>query len=196
MDFLLYLFLLVQPPLSISGPITPGPVVNPDGSPAFPTNYRSTAQIILTCFTIVFASTWVCIHHHVPGYKTTQFQRWGLRARFLLNAILFPDKFVKRAFEQWMGCRLLYSDMERQITELGIAMDTPSGEPLLWTHVHAHFIQMGGIVFEETVDPDAQGSSIIKSETAVFSLPPREGAGRRRFLRTLENGTTTTSGAS
>ncbi|KAJ3546424.1 hypothetical protein NMY22_g2060 [Coprinellus aureogranulatus] len=118
-------------------------------NPVFLTGDRSTIEIIWTSLTIVFASTWVCIHPNVPGYNTTRLERFGLRGRFFLNALLFPDHFVKLAFEQWMGCRKLYSKVEERARQehLEILPKTLRDGKLAWTLVHAHFIQMGGIAF-------------------------------------------------
>ncbi|KAJ3538423.1 hypothetical protein NMY22_g5178 [Coprinellus aureogranulatus] len=122
-----------------------------DEGPVFLTTYRSTIQIIWACLTIVFASTWVCIHPHVYGYKSTLRQRIGRRLRLFFNALLFPDRFVQRAFEQWMGYHRLYVDMQKRVKDLDpkLSLMLPSGESL-WTPVHAHFIQMGGVIFRSS----------------------------------------------
>ncbi|KAJ3538420.1 hypothetical protein NMY22_g5173 [Coprinellus aureogranulatus] len=148
------IFLIFLLPMLASIPSAGIPVVSRqqddnDEGPVFLTTYRSTIQIIWACLTIVFASTWVCIHPHVYGYKSTPLQRIGRRLRLFSNALLFPDRFVQRAFEQWMGYRKLYKDMRKKATKLGIPLVLPSKESL-WTPVHAHFIQMGGVIFRSS----------------------------------------------
>ncbi|KAJ3507445.1 hypothetical protein NMY22_g16928 [Coprinellus aureogranulatus] len=124
---------------------------NPREASTFLSGDRSTTAIVWTCLTVIFTSTWVCIHPNVPGYKTTRLERLALRARFFLNALLFPDNFVKLAFEQWMGCRRLYARMMERAGEWPAQILRADRRPG-WTHVHAHFIQMGGIVFRDRSD--------------------------------------------
>ncbi|KAJ3507444.1 hypothetical protein NMY22_g16929 [Coprinellus aureogranulatus] len=152
--------------LSSGAPIGSTPS-NDKGEPASSTTYRSTFQIIWTCLTIVFASTWVCIHPHIYGYDSTPRQRIGRRIRHFCNALLFPDHLVQRALEQWLGCRMLFEDMQKRANYLGIPLDLASGKSL-WTPVHAHFVQMGGVVFRNSYD------SAKSCEPSSESLPTVE----------------------
>ncbi|KAJ3546423.1 hypothetical protein NMY22_g2063 [Coprinellus aureogranulatus] len=163
MILLAFSFVLPYFVLSLGAPVSTTP---PDekGELVFLRTYRSTIQIIWTCLTIVFASTWVCIHPHVYGYKSTLRQRIGRRIRLFSNALLFPDHFVQRAFEQWIGYRELYAHMRERAEGLNIDLELPSGESL-WTPVHAHFIQMGGVIFRssrggvKSVEPSSRNQS-------------------------------------
>lgn len=110
----IYLLALLNSIFSAGAPVPSDPYDVSDNSPAFLVGYRSTIEIVWTCLTIVFASTWVCIHPHVLGIGVTRLDRWSNRGRLFLNALIFPDKFARRAFAEWMGCRTLYVEMERR----------------------------------------------------------------------------------
>ncbi|KAJ3538421.1 hypothetical protein NMY22_g5172 [Coprinellus aureogranulatus] len=178
------IFALLYSLLSSGAPVGTTPP-NDNNEPVFLTNYRSTVQIIWTCLTIVFASTWVCIHPHVYGYKSTLLQRIGRRIRLFSNALLFPERFVQRAFDQWMGYRRLYKDMQKCAKGLDIPLVLPSGAPL-WTPVHAHFIQMGGVVFRnsyrsvermESSSKERCGANVNVSDTDISILEDKLGGG-------------------
>ncbi|KAJ3550385.1 hypothetical protein NMY22_g527 [Coprinellus aureogranulatus] len=98
------------------------------------------------------------------------------RIRLFVNALLFPDKFVQRAFEQWMGCRALYEDMEKRLENphlQDIRNRVHSGD-LQWTQVHAHYIQMGGIVFRTLRDgtkvAEPGGKTLTSIEVVVVDM--------------------------
>ncbi|TEB25703.1 hypothetical protein FA13DRAFT_1599934, partial [Coprinellus micaceus] len=102
---------------------------------------RSTIEIVWSCFTIIFASTWICVHPNVAGYKITMWQRLWQRLKLFALAIFAPELLAVFAFFQWKGSRVF-----TEICSLGAAKDAE------WTLTHAHFLQMGGIVFK---DPDS-----------------------------------------
>ncbi|KAJ3546425.1 hypothetical protein NMY22_g2061 [Coprinellus aureogranulatus] len=163
-------FLLLYSALSSGAPIDAAPLSD-KGEPASSPTFRSTFQIVWTCLTIVFASTWVCIHPHIYGYDSTSRQRIGRRIRHFCNALLFPDHLVQRAFEQWLGCRMLFEDMQKLANDLGIPLELASGKSL-WTPVHAHFVQMGGVVFKnsydsaKSCDPSSESLPTVEVDTS------------------------------
>ena len=87
---------------------TTGPAT--DTSPVFNTRYRSTIEILWSCLTIIFASTWICVHPNVAGYNTTMWQRLGKRLKLFALAIFAPELLAVFAFFQWKGCRELHRD--------------------------------------------------------------------------------------
>ncbi|TEB25687.1 hypothetical protein FA13DRAFT_1601763, partial [Coprinellus micaceus] len=107
--------------------------------------YRSTIEIVWSCLAIIFASTWICVHPNVAGYKTTLWQRLWKRVKLFLFAIFAPELLAVFAFFQWRGSRRLHRDFKRRAEEKNLYN--------LWTYTHAHFVQMGGIVFK---GPDGQ----------------------------------------
>ncbi|TEB25677.1 hypothetical protein FA13DRAFT_1637034, partial [Coprinellus micaceus] len=102
-----------------------------ESSPAFNTQYRSTIKIVWSCLAIIFASTWVCVHPNVAGYKTTKCQRLWKHLKIFALAIFSPELLAMFAFLQWRGLFYLNGPQEAA-----------------WTLTHAHFVQMGGIVFK------------------------------------------------
>ncbi|TEB25713.1 hypothetical protein FA13DRAFT_1796224 [Coprinellus micaceus] len=167
-----------------------------DTTPVFNTRYRSTIEIVWSCLTIIFASTWVCVHPNVAGYKTTMWQQLGKRLKLFALAIFAPEFLAVFAFFQWKGSRELHQN-ERFKTQFellkppsaapadttpvtkneegngvnpekqGLIGRTPAPKPSWlarvfarvhsfgaskdgeWTLTHAHFLQMGGIVFKD-----------------------------------------------
>ncbi|KAJ3520056.1 hypothetical protein NMY22_g12915 [Coprinellus aureogranulatus] len=152
---------------------------------------RSMIEIIWTCLTVVFASTWVCVHPNVAGYDATPLQRWGTRGRLFLNALLFPDRLVRRSFAQWMGCRALYREMERRASVLSICIK-PSSRNSLWTYVHAHLIQMGGVAFRSSgrCTPTEEVAATEKEDEVTIPTPGgdvTDDGNQRRYQRWYED---------
>ncbi|TEB19911.1 hypothetical protein FA13DRAFT_1743734 [Coprinellus micaceus] len=81
-----------------------------DTAPVFNARYRSTIEIVWSCLTIIFASTWICVHPNVAGYSTTMWQRLWKRLKLFALAIFAPEFLAVFAFYQWKGCRELYQN--------------------------------------------------------------------------------------
>lgn len=82
--------------------------------------HRSTLQLVWSCLAVIFASTWVCVHPNVPGYKTTWVQRLTARVKLSAVAIFAPEFIALYAFFQWRGCHQLYQEVEGKAKELDI----------------------------------------------------------------------------
>lgn len=87
---------------------------------AFDTNYRSTVEIVWSCLTVVFASSWLCVHPNVTGYKTTMWQRLRERLKLFALAVFAPELLAVFAFYQWRGCRKLYQSFKEKADKLQI----------------------------------------------------------------------------
>ena len=113
MIFFIFLLFSLHSFVSQGTPITSNSdtaVAPTEDAPVVLTNYRSTVQILWTCWVVIIASTWVCIYPHVPGYESTHWQRWGIRGRLFL--------FVTRAFGEWKGAWSIYSAMVQRLEKM------------------------------------------------------------------------------
>ncbi|TEB25711.1 hypothetical protein FA13DRAFT_1140705 [Coprinellus micaceus] len=94
-----------------------------DTSPVFNTRYRSTIEILWSCLAIIFASTWICVHPNVTGYKATTWQNLWKRVKLFILAVLAPELLAVFAFFQWKGCRELHKAFREKAKELNISVD-------------------------------------------------------------------------
>ncbi|TEB19907.1 hypothetical protein FA13DRAFT_1743723 [Coprinellus micaceus] len=94
-----------------------------DTAPVFNTRYRSTIEIVWSCLAIIFASTWICVHPNVAGYKTTKWQRLWKRVKLFAVAVFAPELLAVFAFFQRKGCRMLHKRFRGVAKALNISLD-------------------------------------------------------------------------
>ncbi|KAJ3503860.1 hypothetical protein NMY22_g18104 [Coprinellus aureogranulatus] len=139
--FLLTLCVTLGAPFPVLDPDTPHPATAGRNAFVCANGHRSTVRILWSCLAVIAASTWVCVHPNVTGYQTSWQRRLKARLRLFALAVFAPEAIAMFAFAQWRGSRTLYQDVAKKAKGLEI------GKPK-WTYVHAHFLQMGGIVFK------------------------------------------------
>ena len=84
------------------------------------TSYRTTLDLIWSCLAIISATTYVCVHPNVPGYKATWKQRLVARVKISAVAVFSPKIIALYAFYQQRGSRLLHEWMKGQAESLEI----------------------------------------------------------------------------
>ena len=109
--------------LNSLGPCTPTASAA-DAAPVFNTQYRSTTEIVWSSLAIIFASTWICVHPNVAGYKTGTRRTLWRRAKLFALAVFAPELLAVFAFFQWKGCHHLHKDFREKAKELNIGMLT------------------------------------------------------------------------
>ena len=76
------------------------------------TNYRSTASIIWSCFSVIFACVWTATHPNVFGYQSTSGQRLKRRIALCSLALFLPEVNLIWSIKQWRGARAITQHME------------------------------------------------------------------------------------
>ncbi|KAH6911681.1 hypothetical protein BKA70DRAFT_1268317 [Coprinopsis sp. MPI-PUGE-AT-0042] len=113
-------------------------------------DYRSIGDIVWSCLSVIFASTWTAVHPNVHGYNSTRWQRTKQRTLLFMLALFMPEVNLVWSIQQWLGARDITKAMNidclttREETRVDNTQDTP----FEWTHVHSQFLQMGGYIFQ------------------------------------------------
>ncbi|KAH6912730.1 hypothetical protein BKA70DRAFT_1264786 [Coprinopsis sp. MPI-PUGE-AT-0042] len=161
------------------------------GDIKFDTNYRSQFDIIWSCLSIVFASTWVATHPNVLRYDATTWEVLRRRLKLMFIAVLSPEAVVSFSVKQWFGAKRILGVFNHDIARLEEAYSAkeatsstslPTNRPN-WTIIHSHFLQMGGYIFregsdvkyidlEEILSSDERGLAI---RTALLQRPETRG---------------------
>ncbi|EAU86174.2 hypothetical protein CC1G_03385 [Coprinopsis cinerea okayama7 len=103
----------------------------PDSSIEFNKNYRSTIDIVWMCLTTIFACTWISVHPNILSPHSTHWQRLRQRLVLFAWALICPELMLMWAYRQWVGARRISGILGSKCTI-----------------THAHFLQMGGVVFD------------------------------------------------
>jgi hypothetical protein len=109
----------VLSPLNYLGPRTTA-ALTADSAPVFNTQYRSTIEIVWSSLAIIFASTWICVHPNVAGYKIATLQVLWRRMKLFALAVFAPELLAVFAFFQWKGCHHLHKEFREKAKELNI----------------------------------------------------------------------------
>ncbi|KAF8950047.1 hypothetical protein BDZ97DRAFT_1934681 [Flammula alnicola] len=106
-------------------------------------NQRSIWDVLWSCFTTIFACSWVAVHPNIPGPGTTWWRLALKRLELMMWTIIAPEMMILWAMRQWFGARTL----EDRYRSKG------------WTKTHGYFLQMGGFM-------------LFKGKVAVRVLSP------------------------
>ncbi|EDQ99279.1 uncharacterized protein LACBIDRAFT_316764 [Laccaria bicolor S238N-H82] len=91
---------------------------------------RSLTDIIWSCFTTIFACTWLSVHPNMPGPDEKCWKTVLRRLELMLWSLICPEMIICWACRQWFAARSL--------------CDEYGG--LGWTKTHGYFLQMGGFM--------------------------------------------------
>ncbi|KAG2008114.1 hypothetical protein CC2G_013577 [Coprinopsis cinerea AmutBmut pab1-1] len=155
-----------------------------DGIPV-QTNYRSVADVIVTCLVTIFSCTWVSVHPNVRGYNSTTWERFLQRAEAMLWGIVAPELIVTWAIKQWDSAR----DINYLINEYLRRRKESGGDGFIeWRLVHSHFLQMGGYIFKrgdtlQWVDVCEALHHFESDETDLVAVNWATGYGHERAAR-------------
>ncbi|ESK86861.1 hypothetical protein Moror_3449 [Moniliophthora roreri MCA 2997] len=89
---------------------------------------RTVANIVWSCFSVVFICTWVAIHPNVPKHGENGAVVFLANAVIMFLALIAPELIVLWAMRQWFAAR----QIRKQFKEYG------------WGMTHAFFVLMGG----------------------------------------------------
>ncbi|KAF8961557.1 hypothetical protein BDZ97DRAFT_1733710 [Flammula alnicola] len=98
---------------------------------------RTIWDILWSCFSTVFACSWVAVHPNIPAPGTKWWRVALTRLELMVWTLISPEMMILWAMRQWFGARRL----GREYKDKG------------WTTTHGHFMQMGGFMTFEGEAP-------------------------------------------
>jgi hypothetical protein len=97
-------------------------------------NTRGTSDIIWSCLSVVFISTWTTLHINVPPIKKSYWWRLGNKLFWMLTGLVAPEYVATLAFTELRAALLVRSSMH----DLGYKN---------WGLGQSFFVVMGGYMF-------------------------------------------------
>jgi hypothetical protein len=61
---------------------------------------RTLANMIYSSLATIFACVWVSVHPNVPGRTDSSFEKWIMRAKLMVIALIAPEVIVLMAMRQ------------------------------------------------------------------------------------------------
>ncbi|KIK64275.1 hypothetical protein GYMLUDRAFT_162048 [Collybiopsis luxurians FD-317 M1] len=114
---------------------------------------RSTAGIVWSCITTIFACTWLAVHPNVPSIHASQRELFWRRVKILIVALIAPEFIIVWAANQLRCAR----GALKTLREFNACRH--------WTMTHGMFLAMGGFMLT-----DASGKCLQVLQVKQLSL--------------------------